>query len=68
MDEPEERIIEKLFDIPDKDDAGDLQCRLAIAQIVKDTDLPREPIPQYVKNAITEGLRESYYWRSGNLS
>jgi hypothetical protein len=65
IDEPKERIIENFFDIRDEDDADDLQCRLAIAQIVKDTDLPREPIPQYVKDAITEVLRKPYHWRSG---
>lgn len=62
--DPEHEII-KAFLRPDvNEDTGDLLCRLAVAQIVKDTDFPHEPIPQYVKNAVTELLRDSYYWRN----
>lgn len=64
MNDPEQRIIQD-FLRPDVDeDTGDLLCRLAIAQILKDIDFPREPIPQYVKNAVIEVLRDSYYWRN----
>jgi hypothetical protein len=60
-----EHEIIKDFLHPDvNEDTGDLLCRLAIAQIVKDTDFPHEPIPQYVKDAVIEVLRVSYYRRN----
>lgn len=64
MNDPEERIIENFMRM-NEDDTGDLQCRLAIAQILKDIDFPHEPIPQYAKNVITGVLRDPYYWRNG---
>jgi hypothetical protein len=45
---------------------SDLECRLAIAQILKDIDFAHEPIPKYVMNAMTAVLlREPYFRRYG---
>jgi hypothetical protein len=39
----------------------ELECRLAIAQILKDVNFPHEPVPAYVVNAIRAILENPFH-------
>src|SRR6202022_2176405 len=41
-------FVERLLK-PSDETSGDLKCRLAITQLLKDIDFPREPFPPYVQ-------------------
>jgi hypothetical protein len=60
--ETEEQFVIRFVEM----NISELQCRLAIAQILKDIDAAREPIPTYVTSAIAAVLRRLHYWKYEN--
>jgi len=63
---PAQRFVKQALAL-DLIGSDELSCRLAVAQILKDVDFPREPMPSYVLRAAGEVLQERYRQRTEDI-